>query len=667
MAARLLVSFLLLALNAFFLHHPALGGVSLVLWLASVSGALGVRAAPSSSPVASRIIGGLVALALLALGGTIIYYVMPVTTAGLLLVAAIVSVIAFVSAQNRQPAALPKLKIDRTDVVLFVLGGVGIAAWWSAIIPIDIDEAVRSPWTVVPTISVLALAMSGAAAALAAHRGSRGVATTLLCAILFAVLSLASVVYEHGYGFDPFLHRATVEHIVEHGTITPKPLYYIGQYALELAGVRLFALPLVPLDELLAPTLLALVVAGATLASPQSRMQALAFIFLPLAGFIPTTPQALGYVWALAAVFAMLRRDDDRPSGAWLPWLFGITALATHPIAGIPTCLFLATAELWRRKQRALTVTLTVVGALALPAVFLLQAAIFGLDAAWSPSFDLAQLPVTGFFGTGFDAWMDALYLVFANMLWITIALALIGSWRAKLSASEQALWLTTGMLAVNFVVLALGIDFSFLISYEQSDFAARLLVLIPLFLVPLVAKALERIGDRVTRQSVGAIFVAMGIVALITAANAYGAYPRHDGYARSAGFNVTQHDIDTVHAIDRREGDVDYVVLANQAVSAAAVQAFGFRKYYQGDVFYYPIPTGGPLYDIYLDMVDDAATRENAQQAMDLAGVNTAYLVVNDYWWQSDRVVEQAKREADDWFALGDGAVTVFVFTRQE
>lgn len=107
------------------------------------------------------------------------------------------------------------------------------------------------------------------------------------------------------------------------------------------------------------------------------------------------------------------------------------------------------------------------------------------------------------------------------------------------------------------------------------------------------------------------------------------------------------------------------YIVLANQAVSAAALKTYGFETYFNGDVFYYPIPTGGAMYELYLKMVNLGPTHQRAVEAMDLAGVDTAYFVVNDYWFLADKIIENAKREADDWVVIDNGATTVFEFQR--
>jgi hypothetical protein len=146
---------------------------------------------------------------------------------------------------------------------------------------------------------------------------------------------------------------------------------------------------------------------------------------------------------------------------------------------------------------------------------------------------------------------------------------------------------------------------------------------------------------------------------------NVYAAYPRHDNYVRSSGFNLGPSDIDTVKAIEDKAASDQYIVLSSQALAAAAVQELGFKQYYHDDIFFYPIPTGGPLYQHFLTMVEEQPSTATMQAAMDLAGVDLAFFAVHDYWWQAPQIIENTKAIADDWFAVGDGAITVFMFSR--
>ncbi len=154
-------------------------------------------------------------------------------------------------------------------------------------------------------------------------------------------------------------------------------------------------------------------------------------------------------------------------------------------------------------------------------------------------------------------------------------------------------------------------------------------------------------------------------LLTIIAIGNVYGAYPRHDNYARSSGFNVSQADFDAVDAIDDKANGEDYVVLANQATAAAAVEAHGFKQYYHGDIFYYPIPTGGALYEKYLAMVNDGPSLTTVNEAMDLTGAHVVFFAVSNYWWQSEQLIENAKRLTDEWFAVDGGKVTIFIFRK--
>ena len=129
------------------------------------------------------------------------------------------------------------------------------------------------------------------------------------------------------------------------------------------------------------------------------------------------------------------------------------------------------------------------------------------------------------------------------------------------------------------------------------------------------------------------------------------------------------------MYAIDDAVGTRSHVVLGNQSVSAAALREFGFRNYF-GNLFYYPIPTGGVLYQFFLQMNEtpthtialqamDAANSSCQQSACDLLPVDTLFFVVNDYWWDAPRIVETAKNTADDWFSIAGPKVHVFRYDR--
>ena len=58
-------------------------------------------------------------------------------------------------------------------------------------------------------------------------------------------------------------------------------------------------------------------------------------------------------------------------------------------------------------------------------------------------------------------------------------------------------------------------------------------------------------------------------------------------------------------------------------------------------------------------------ADKENAIKAMDLAGVNEAYLVLNDYWWKFGLLILQAKAEADEYAEIDNEKIVIFNYKK--
>ena len=500
----------------------------------------------------------------------------------------------------------------------------------------------------------------------------------LFFALLFSGVSLAALVYPLGYGFDPFIHRATVEYIAQFGTISPKPFYYIGAYSLELFAHLVFGISVGFIDTWLVPVLsgFLLTFCGYEMIKAldlPTRAGMFALFLLPLSLFISTTPQSLAYILTLCTLFALVSaivRDSKLHMMTSL--LLALATFSIHPLAGIPLLLFIFIVFFATRKNhffisRALVVLISIIFAVSIPIVFLLNAARSHLPVSLSfTNIDWATLALNGFFDNRFSSVYDGAYLVIANGPWILLALAVIGIIAIRTSGLPHALnlfLLGSTLSLINYLILALTLSFDFLIEYERTAYADRLLTISILFLLP---HAIIGLGSLFLKFSTPPLRLALAtVLALSVTAQIYGAYPRHDNYARSAGFNVSEDDISAVQAIHKQGGDADYIVLANQAVSSAALSIYGFKTYYHDDLFYYPIPTGGTLYNYYLEMTNEEPARQTILEAMDVAGVDLGFFVINDYWWQSEMIIEYAKNQADDWFSIGDGSVYVFEFIR--
>jgi hypothetical protein len=54
----------------------------------------------------------------------------------------------------------------------------------------------------------------------------------------------------------------------------------------------------------------------------------------------------------------------------------------------------------------------------------------------------------------------------------------------------------------------------------------------------------------------------------------------------------------------------------------------------------------------------------EVAEETMALTGTDTVYFVVNNYWWQAQRIIVGGRREADEWWSVDD-MVWVFKYKK--
>jgi hypothetical protein len=554
----------------------------------------------------------------------------------------------------------------------------------------EVTDAVRSVWERLPSSIFILFSLATLLLYTLLERGKERALTIILFGVLlFAFVSVAAIAFPLGFGFDSFIHKATEEHLAQFGTITPKPFYYIGQYALVLFAHHGFLIDIDIADTFLVPILTALLLpsawyfAAAHIARKKSvaMMTLMGLFLLPLSSFIVTTPQGLANLWTLLVILASVPYllEQEHPRLGVLA-LTAVSTLLIHPIAGIPIILYLILlfSDPSRANPRTpvlnrfVRILLIVFACVMLPLSFLINALISGqaVGVDWSrlnPLSWLSELNVTVFFENRFEPLLDLVYLYGLNgtLIVFLIAGAAWWSYRSELSRRFRVLIIMTIVLLTNYLIMSTTLEFSFLIDYERSNYAARLVPLMTLFLSPLLILGLSHVFINLKSRPIILRACTLVLLTTITTSALYMAYPRHDAYETNRGFNVSQADIDAVHLVESLAGDDPYLVLANQSVSAAAMNEIGFRYY--DDLFFYPIPTGGALYNLFLAM-NDAPTREIAEEALDLVpmhgDVMTLFFLVNNYWWQAPRIIETAKTTADDWRSVGeDGQVYIFEY----
>jgi len=693
--------------NALVWRDPIMGATLAAVYIGMFGSLIGGALEPQEHPAIRTATGSWILLSGIALLGSGAYYLARldamVVYGGILLSAPVILWIArhkpargwFTRAHDvlEEKRHVPPAAIWASAAVILLC----IAAVLDRLQASATFAALRTPWDAVSPGVFIAFALAAGLFAAMLMRGKeRALLIPLACALLFTFISVVTLVFPLGYGFDPFIHRATESHLALEGTITPKPFYYIGQYALVLFLHHGFAVSIETADAWLVPILATLLLpiawyAAAVHLAPNRRAAtfALAGLFLiPLSSFITTTPQGLANLWTLLLILTAVPflAQLERPH-VWPLALPALATLAIHPIAGIPAGLFLALLASEPRRASArlkpfasvMYWAVALIGSVILPASFVVNSLISSakLDfdlSALSPASAISALHLDLFFENRFDPLLDFVYLFGFNVIGCIIALAVFGWWfeRKALAKHLRPYALLVAMLAVNFVILSTSFQFTFLIDYERQDYAGRLVPIAAFFLAPFVMLGLSRIAERLQGSPVVLRIGVVLLTAAIVTSAFYLTYPRRDAYETSHGFNVSQADLNAVRAIHTDAAGASYIVLSNQSVAAGAIRESGFAHYF-GPHYFYPIPTGGELYERFLlmnetpnrDIAQDAATLMNdackADPSCDEPKASTVYYVVNDYWWQADRLVETGKQTADRWFAIDDGTVYVF------
>lgn len=537
--------------------------------------------------------------------------------------------------------------------------------------------SVQTPWTLLPKGIFLVVCLPFFAALVAAWKDRTRLATFIVSATSWiSVAIITPILYPLGYGFDGFIHRASQQILLASGTLHPKPFYYIGQYVWTTWLVHAFDLSLRTVDIWLIP--LSLLIPLATILiwaksdqAPSSWRLPLILLFLPLGAFVNTTPQSFSYVLGFAALISALWIRTEKRS--WIiPLLLALWSSIVHPLGGLP---FLAiVAGLWisslvqtNWKKTVLISLATIAGLLAIPLAFWAQSALGGATITWSWSSVLSST-WQSFISTISLAPKQTLSFWVDSTEWATVCiqlfLVLVAFFQVLFPKRPAYRWLALmglGLLGVRWTLEHIA-TFSFLIAYEQNNYTDRLTVLSALFLAPGAAHWVEERLDAISKRSTFLFACLLITFTALWSIRVYDALPRYDAAKASSGWNVSRADFEAVRWIHDQAKDTPYAVLANQSVSAAALETYGFLRYYN-DVFYYPLPTGGPLYQLFLKASSTDGTASEIKKAAELTQSKTVFVVIDSYWWNADRVNEQLAQMADKAVSFEDGKVWVYRF----
>jgi len=543
---------------------------------------------------------------------------------------------------------------------------------------------VRSPWELLgyKFWTIFALSNLCLVASVVDKRSDKNI--FFLVCHFFMLASFALILYPLGFGYDSFIHAATIKVIAETGTIEPRLFLYLGQYGLTFFMHHLTALSLFDVNRLLMPFFFAIfwptsIFYGLRYGFKWSfKTSYLATLWSTALGFnfaIMTTPQNMAYLFFAVVIF-LLPEINKKNIPLFFPWAITAMTMTIHPLGGLPL-LFLSTylsvLQIKKHKiiKKILLILTSIAGVLSLPLFFALYQHMSGI--AWNQIFVLNtsnfDLPDFHWYHT-YNFPLDALHNIGSNSIWIYAIVSALGLYfilREHKYFFFKRLFFIVIILIINYLIASLFLAFNLQIGYQKTDYPNRLAYLVAIAVLPIFLTSVyfwwQKILDS-GQEFWSKIFLTI-ITTIIIISSTYFSYPVYDRHQNSKSFNVTATDLKTVEFIDNQAQGAPYIVLANQMVGAAAIHRFGFAHYYN-DNFYYSMPLGlNNIYQDYLAMVEVDASRETALQAMDKAKVDKLYLVINNYWHTAKVASAQASESANEKWLIDNGVDSVFLYTR--
>lgn len=680
----------LLLISNLYLKITPLGISCGILWLLINSLLIGAKFFPLHSSLFKIWAGLGLIISFIAAGGGIIYFCYQLNNP---VIIALIAIIAFISLTARTASIKliwPKLtdQFSWRKLSLTIAYLLSTANCFYLLFTARTFAAIRTPWQVIPAKFFWFYFLSTLILIIIILKTKKYFKLTLILIILQLAITvfLTPIIYPLGFGFDSFIHQATEKVIADKGLITPKPFYYLGQYSLVVFIAKIMTISPTIIDKLLLGILSLLYLPMTifyslkrTVNLTNRKILLLTFLLslIPLPFITNTNPYGIASVYLIIILLITLLYNHFNQSNKLLALIafLTLTAAVIHPIVGLPLIIFIlcliAGKKINRPRPRiVILIILFLTMSAIIPAAFSLNSKFNGAPITLQyQGFNLIKQfdfhPPT--LPTRFNIIYDFVYAWQYNWKWLLIAISLIGLiYLIKQRQANYSPIIISAALIINSFIIAVFIQFKSIINYEQIDYSNRIFELSFYSLLPLFLIGMIPIIALINNQSKYYKIFFIILAAVIITSALYLSFPRNDKYVIGRGFNVSASDKETVKLIASLNKDDNYVVLSNQSVSAAALEDFGFKKYFSttaGGLFYYPIPTSSPLYQIYLDMVYNSFDKKNSQKAKDVSGAATVYVVVNDYWSDFKKIVEDGKKNAVNFWEVDGGKNFVFEF----
>lgn len=489
-----------------------------------------------------------------------------------------------------------------------------------------------------------------------------------LTAILYLLFfSIAFFIYKIAFGYDQLLHQRAILDVYNFGLIVPKTIYYIGQYVLELSIFKIWPTSLSLLDKVLVPFLSAILIPATIYFNFKRRGREnnvwalLLFLILPFSIFTYTVPQNLAFLFLLVLLFFSFNQKFVwQKSSFFFLFSLALTIFFIHPLAGVPALIFVSILFSYHLNLKLkIAIFLRLLAYIAqiilLPLLLCFSGGRFsGLNISasnWMPKL-LGQENI----------FLNFVYFFFANKnIFLLFIFVLASIFVFKKGRKELKVFYFNSLALMLSYLISLFIDFPFLSQIDKSSYAGRILILSFLFLLPVFYDMFICLLKRIRQEKKNIRIILSFFLLALLLSSLYINYPRKDNYFNSRSFSVSENDFKAVRLIEEKKENDNYIVLANQQVGAASIKELGFKRYY-GPWFYYSVQTGGLTYDYYLKMIENPQ-KELMKDLMAQTGASGVYFVVNDYWWAFDRIVEEARVQADTIYTVSDGAIMIFYF----
>ncbi len=463
-------------------------------------------------------------------------------------------------------------------------------------------------------------------------------------------ISLSAQLFPLGFGFDIFVHEATVRAWMQQGSITPIGFLYNGFHALIAAIATTFPVHIKTILAWATPCI------GATIITCAAKKTLPLLIFILFSElWITSTPQALGHFLLLGFVIYLFyeKRNSTTAIKTHLFIAGGIACI--HPLSGIPAFAIV----LWELCSKIKTTGLrhtslisTFIFIALLPAT---------LIAATSKQIIFSFPTATQFLHLFFIPPQSFHSFIITRLAYsarlcgplIIILGALYGFFRHRQDHRRATQLFLSSLAIATSGILLLSIHVGGIISYEESGLSNRLLIAAYICMVPLATIGLTNFLARIPKINRRILLMALTCVA---ASSWYLAYPAWNTVQHSKNISVSPSDIALVKSIDEHAAHKPYVVLADQPTSAAALNVFGFteRQLPDRDFYFYPIPTGDVLYTkFFLPATYGVLTKKIIVDAARAANVREIFFVIKPYWEPTPAQITMLKNNSADWWII--------------